>query len=108
MRSHHPGLMPATPAGQWSLFLGIAFLLCFGAFWLMEAIDLNREPVPSFFSNPLLSIPLFLAGVTATLSAVFGLMAIIAKHERSVLVFLSVATGIAVFLFSMAEILLPH
>lgn len=98
--------MPQTRLGQWSVRLAGLFFAFFLVFWVF--IMLGEKGGDTFFSNPLLTVPMLLAAISAILGFFVGIMGIMRDRERSILTFLSTGIGLIVGLFSLAEVLLPH
>ena len=61
-----------------------------------------------FFDNPLISIPMFCAGISVILAFFIGLIAIIKHKERAILVFLITLFGFLALIFILGEFLSPH
>jgi hypothetical protein len=55
-----------------------------------------------------LTIPILLAGTSGMLAFFTGLIGVIRKRERSILVFLAMLVGLFVLLFSIGELVFPH
>jgi hypothetical protein len=62
----------------------------------------------TFFSNPRLASTILAAAASATVAAAFGLTAVFRETERALSVFAVTVLGAAVFVFAIAEILIPH
>jgi len=61
-----------------------------------------------FFDNPWMAGTLLLAGAFAVGGGSLGAFAIVARGERSILVFLTVLYGLFVLVFAAGEVLIPH
>ncbi|MBI2670751.1 hypothetical protein HYX18_02130 [Candidatus Woesearchaeota archaeon] len=62
----------------------------------------------TLFDNLVLTIPIFLAGISGILAFFTGIISIVKSKERSVLVFLATAIGLFVLIFVLGEFLFPH
>ena len=98
--------LPKTSLGKWSFGLIIVFFLLFVIFQLLVAS--GQRGGATFFSNPVLTIPILLAGISGVFAFFTGIISIVRSKERSVLVFLATAIGLFVMLFWLGEILFPH
>jgi len=98
--------MPKTKAGKWSVGLIIVFFVLFGVFQLLVAS--GQRGGATFFYNLVLTIPIFLAGISGIFAFIIGLISIIKSKERSVLVFIATAIGLFVLIFVLGEFLVPH
>jgi hypothetical protein len=99
-------LMARTRLGKWSVRLIIAFLLCFVLFTLIAA--LGQKGGATLMDNLLLAIPGFATAVCAIGAFVTGIIAVFHRGEAAVLVYVSMAVGLAVTLFVSGEILFSH
>ncbi|MBI4743966.1 MAG: hypothetical protein HY776_03985 [Actinobacteria bacterium] len=98
--------MPKTYLGKWSVGLIIVFFLLF---WLFQVLVASgQRGGETFFSNPLLSVPISLAGISGILAFFTGSISVVKNKERSVFVFISIALGLFVLIFVLGEILVPH
>lgn len=104
MQSH---LMPKTSLGKWSTRLIIALIILFISRKVIM-VSLQISGGSTFFSSPVLAMLLLGAAAAGIISFFAGLLAIIRKKERSILVFLSTFIGFFVLCFSLAEIMFPH
>jgi hypothetical protein len=95
---------PSTLLGWWAVGLGAAFVLLMT---LNSAVFMRLgEEVPwrtTFL--PFYGIFMILCGFT---SGVAGLMAVIRKHERSWLVWLTLLPGFFVIFMLIGEVVAPH
>ena len=98
--------MPRSRPGWWSIGLAILFLALFVA-WLLYV---RATPVarPTFFSDPLHACLLLGAAGAAITGAIMGVLALVAKRERSFLILLSVLLGAFVLYWTIAYTLNPH
>ncbi|MGI2336275.1 MAG: hypothetical protein ACRKGH_06515 [Dehalogenimonas sp.] len=98
--------MPKTRLGQWSVGLLAFFIVLFGVFQVFVAT--GQRGGDTIFSNPLLAVPISLAGL-AGISAFFtGTVCIIKNTERPFLVWIASIVGFVVFVFILGELLFPH
>ena len=98
--------MPKTRLGKWSVGLIIAFFVFFMLFQIL--ITSGQRGGATFFSNPLLAVPILIAGICGVSALFAGIIGIIKRRERSVLVFLATVIGFFVLFFVLGEILFPH
>lgn len=77
------------------------FFVLFAA-WLMY-ISSNPMARPTFFSDPVHAVLILGAAVLAIISGLIGLLALLMKNERSILVVFDVALGGLVFYWTIAE-----
>ena len=106
-KGKHKYLVPSSRLGKLSIWLIILFFLLL----IISSIVVKIQgPIANqtFFSNPILSIPMLLAGVCAISSFFTGIIGIIWKKERCIFVFISSLIGLLVLWFVAGEILLPH
>ena len=83
--------MPRTRLGGWSIGLAVLFLgLCVAWLLYVQATPLAR---PTFFSDPLHACLLLGAAAAGITGAIVGVLALVAKRERSILILLSVLLG---------------
>lgn len=99
-------LVPKTLPGKWSAWLIIAFFLLFAVFHLL--VTSGQRGGATFFSNLLLTIPIFLAAICGIAAFFAGLFSVIWRRERSAFVFLSTLIGLFVLAFVLGEVLVPH
>jgi hypothetical protein len=98
--------VPKTNFGKWSVGLIIAFFAFLTLFQILLAS--GQRGGDTFFSNPLLVLPLLLAGICGVSACFIGIIGIMKRRERSIFVFLATAIGFFVLLFVLGEILSPH
>ena len=97
--------MPSTNFGKWAgWFLGAFVALLALFFGLVEAGQRGGE---TFFSNPVLTIPMLGAAASAITGGVLGTLAL-RQRDRSFVVFVAVAAGLGVLVFTVAEFAFPH
>ena len=105
--------MPKTKLGKWSVILiPLMFVLFFVGSsltnTLYEGVSAGGTILKDIISRPVLALTMltgFAAGVTAL---VLGLISIIKKKERALLVYLSTLVGAGLTVFLIAEIAFPH
>jgi hypothetical protein len=95
---------PVTRLGWWAFWLGIAYL------FLMTINSVVFMRLPEEISWRVVLLPFygiftFLCGLVA---AILALIAVIRKHERAVLVWLTLLPGLFVIVFLLGEFLVPH
>lgn len=100
-------LIPKTNLGKWSVRLIIIFFMLFLASNLIARLQEPRID-QTFFSNPLLSIPIFSAGIVGIIAFFAGIASILKHKERSIFVFLTTLIGIFILFFVLGEFLYPH
>lgn len=98
--------MPKTPLGKWSVGLIIAFFLLFAVG--SNIAKTHGGASQTFFSNPIISIPMLSAGASAIAAFFTGIASIIKKRERSILVYIATVIGFLVLWFVLGEALVPH
>ena len=90
---------PHSKAGTTSVALAALFLVVLGLnLWTSDEGDQNG---PLVFAT-------FLAGLGALAALILSAVAIVRRHERSLLVFLPLVTGVSVLAFFVVEILVGH
>ena len=94
--------MPRSRLGWWSIGLAVAFLGLFVA-WLLYvwAIPIAR---PTFFSDPLHACLLLGAAAAGITGAIVGVLALVAKRERSFMILLSVLLGAFVLYWTIGSL----
>jgi hypothetical protein len=96
--------LPSTMTGWWALGLGIAFIVLFSINTFVF-IPLQMSVPWQLAMLPFYGIFMLLSGLA---SSVAGLVAIIAKKERSVFTWLTLLPGAFVVFFLLGEFLIPH
>lgn len=99
--------LPKTKLGKVSIRLGVAFFLLLGAGILITTVQGHRDN-QTFFSNPLLSITMLSAILSAIACFITGITSIIKSREKSVLVYFSALVGLYILFMAIGEILFPH
>lgn len=103
-----PWGLPSSSPGRWSLGLAALFWLCMAVFYGLVAAGVAERGNDTFAQEWPLFISIGAAGACGIGSAVTGVVALLAKHERSVLVALATLLGALVTFFVLAELLFPH
>jgi hypothetical protein len=98
--------MPKTCLGKWFLGLIAAFFIFFAMNQIL--VVSGQQGRETFFSNLLLAIVVSLAGISAISAFFTGIISIIKRKERSILVFLATVIGFFVLSFVLGEFLFPH
>ena len=88
------------------MWLIVAFIALFTLFQLLVAS--GQRGGDTFFSNPLLAVPILIAGICGISAFFTGIIGIIKNKERSALVFISTIIGFFILLFVSGEFLVPH
>lgn len=105
--------MPGTNLGKWSVGLILAMVVMFVIGLsvpniLYESAPSSNSVLDDIVNRPLLAIPI-LAGVGAGVSAlVTGLLAVMKRKERALLVYGSTLIGAAVTFFVISMLLFPE
>lgn len=103
MRFH---FKPTTNLGKWSARLIVAFAVFLASFGILVAS--GQRGGDTFFSNPILTIPILLAATSGIAAFITGLISIVRRKERSISVYLAVTLGLIVLVFVLGEIIFPH
>lgn len=98
--------MPKTKYGKWSVGLILGFVLFLAIFFIVVKMDYRGGD--TFFSNPLLAIPILISGICGVMSMITGVLALFKEKERSVFVYISILLGLFVSIFVLGEIITPH
>ena len=94
---------PSTRFGWWSIGLAIAFVGLLVLWWLYVS-RWRPIPRPTFFSDPLCACLYFGATAAAISGALVGVLALVAKRERSFLILLSVLLGACVLYWTIGSL----
>jgi hypothetical protein len=86
--------MPRSRLGWWSIGLAITFVVLFVLRWL--TVSWRPMPRPTFFSDPLAAWLMLGAAAAGSTAALVGVLAFVARRERSFLILLSVLLGAVV------------
>lgn len=105
--------MPKTKLGKWSIVLIIAMPLLFvlaRQFMNMfyESVSAGDTILQDIAKRPALALTMLTGMACGVSSFITGLIAIIRKKERSVLVYISTFIGFLFTLFLIAEVAFPH
>jgi hypothetical protein len=96
---------------QTSLGKGVVGLIC-GFIVLMALlyglIAAGQEGGETFFSNLFLAIPGLLAAVSAAIAFFTGIIGIIFKKERALLIILATAIGLFAIIFVLGDLIFPQ
>ncbi len=98
---------PVTSLGWWAVGLGAAFLVMFliNSFVFMPLGQAVSAPAWSQTLLPFYGILMVLCGLA---TGVVGILAIVLKHERSWLVWLTILPEAFVLFLLLGEFLVPH
>lgn len=97
--------MPSTRMGKWSGWLLALSAAFFALFFSLVAT--GQRGGETFFSNAALASTVFAAAGAAVGAGCVGIGAL-QRHDRSVVVILSIVAGTVVVLWMAAEIAFPH
>ena len=97
---------PTTDLGKWSAWLIVAFAILLGVFFILVAS--GQRGGDTFFSNPILTVPILLAATSGIAAFITGLISVVKRKERSVAVVLAIVFGLFVILFALGEVIFPH
>ena len=100
--------LPTTKLGKWSVWLWIAAIILFIIVFISLIFSAKDELSQSFFEPLWVAVVLLVAGACEGVAFVFGVVDIARNKGRSILVFLSVLTGLFVLVFFIGEFLFPH
>jgi hypothetical protein len=106
-------ISPKTKLGKWSVALIVAMLILFiigpaSRNSLYKSVPAGETIPADIVARPVLALAM-LAGMAAGISAfITGLLAIIKKKEKALLVYISTLIGALLTLFLSGEILSPH
>lgn len=98
--------LPKTKLGKLSVIFIIAFFLLLFLFQFLVAS--GQRGGETFFSNPILSVPILLAALFGISAFFAGIIGIVKNKEKAILVFLAAGLGFFVLIFVLGEILFPH
>lgn len=97
---------PKTDLGKRSAWLIVAFAVLLGVFFILVAS--GQRGGDTFFSNPILTVPMLLAATSGIAAFITGVISIAKKKERAIAVYLAVTFGLFIILFTLGEIITPH
>jgi hypothetical protein len=103
MRVH---FKPKTNLGKWSAWLIVAFAVSMASFGILVAS--GQRGGDTFFSNPILTIPVLIAATSGIAAFITGIISIVRRKERSISVYVAVAFGLITLVFVLGEIIFPH
>ena len=103
MRIH---FKPTTTLGKRSAWLIFTFAVSLASFGILVAS--GQRGGDTFFSNPILTIPVLIAATAGISAFITGLISIVRSRERSVSVYVAVAFGLITLVFVLGEIIFPH
>ncbi len=103
MRVH---FKPKTNLGKWSAWLIVAFAVSMASFGILVAS--GQRGGDTFFSNPIIGIPILIAAASGIAAFITGLISIVRRKERSISVYVAVAFGLITLVFVLGEIIFPH
>ena len=95
--------LPSTRMGWWSIGLAIAFVGLLVLWWLYVS-RWRPTPRPTFFSDPVSACLLLGAAAAGISGAIAGVLAFVAKRERSFLILLSVLLGACVLYWTIGSL----
>lgn len=98
--------IPTTNLGKWSGRFIVVFFVLLAVFYLFVAS--GQRGGETFFSNPLLATTILAAGAAGAAAFFTGIVSILIRKERAILVFVATAIGLFVLFFALGEILFPH
>jgi hypothetical protein len=106
-------LIPKTKLGKWSIGLIIAMpiLYSIGTSFtdsLYKSVPAGESIPKDIVARPALALTMLSGMIVGILAFIAGLLAIIKKKERSVLVYISTLIGMLHIFFLAGEILFPH
>jgi cadmium resistance protein CadD (predicted permease) len=101
---------PGTRLGWWAVGLGATFVALFiiNSAVFMPVFSTTQNEQLSWVSRTLLPFYGIFMALCGLASGVAGLVAVLRKHERSWLVWLTLLPGAFMLLFILGELLVPH
>ncbi len=99
-------MIPRTRMGRLAVGGHAISVLFLGAF--VGLVASGQKGGDTFFSNPWLSGSILLAGAAAVAAGAVGLVCILTRRERSLLLYATVVLGAVVLAWIVAEIAIPH
>ena len=103
MRIH---FKPTTTLGKRSAWLIFTFAVSLASFGILVAS--GKRGGDTFFSNPILTIPILIAATAGISAFITGLISIVRRKERSISVYLALIFGLITLVFVLGEIIFPH
>jgi len=106
-------LIPKTKLGKLSLGFIIAMPILYSigmsfADSLYKSVPAGKTILKDIVARPALALTMLSGMLVGILAFVAGVLSIIKKEERSVLVYISTLIGILHILFLISEVLSPH
>jgi len=106
-------IIPISILGKWSVGLIIAMPLLFiiGASFtnsLYKSVPAGDSILADITMRPALAIVMLAGMVSGIIALITGLLAIIKKKEKAVLVYVSTLIGALLVFFLIGEVLFPH
>ena len=103
-------LIPKTNFGKWSVGLIIAMALLFSigtslTNTLYESVSSGNTIIADIAKRPALALSMLAGMATGVLAFITGLLAMIRKKEKAILVYISSLIGALVIVFLIGEIL---
>jgi hypothetical protein len=95
-------VMPRSLVGVWSMMLGVGFVLLETAFFILTAM--GQRGGATFWSNPLLALPVVAAGVCGLAAGISATAALTFKRDRAVVLVLPLLLGLFVLVFMIGEL----
>jgi predicted Abi (CAAX) family protease len=99
-------ILPPTALGKWAVGLICGFIILMAL--LYGLIAAGQRGGETFFSNLYLAIPGLLAAVSAAAAFFTGIIGMIFKKERALLVILAAAIGLFVIIFVIGDLIFPQ
>ncbi len=93
---------PRTSSGWWAILLEVGFIILVTLFRVLVAG--GQKGGAEFFSNPLLALTMIAAAASGIAGAVFGIISVIRRRERSLLIAVAVILGLLVLTFTIGEL----
>ncbi len=97
---------PTTYLGKRAAWLIFAFAVSMASFGILVAS--GQRGGDTFFSNPILTVPILFAATSGIAAFITGLISIVRRKERSISVYVAVAFGLMTLVFVLGEIIFPH
>ena len=101
-------ILPKTSLGRWSVGLAAAFVLLFVLHQTFAASARRNPPANPTPPNPVIIMAVVADYISGIASIVTGIVSIMRRKERAILVFLVEIVGFFVLLFLLGEFLFPH